>query len=111
MNGNARSRRRIAPAGAEHARVVFACPLCGARVSSSNVEAHLAKKHAETTQEQFRAALDAGLRSGAVRFELSGKTFHAVSGTELLLRERKTSKAGVRSVVQGGSPGLKKTRT
>lgn len=111
MSGNARARRPTARAGAEDARVVFACPLCSARVSSSNVEAHLAKKHAQTSQEQFRAALDAGLRSGAVRFELSGKTFHGVSGTQLLLRERKTSKTGVRSVVQGGSPGLKKGRT
>jgi hypothetical protein len=104
-------RRMTKSSGVDYTRATFLCPLCGSRVSSSKVQPHVAKWHPNTTEEEMRVAILGGLRAGSMRVELSGKSFRATSGTDLIARERMTNKLGVVRMVQGGAPGLKKTRT
>lgn len=91
-------------------RATFLCPVCGHRTSSTAIERHLAKLHPELSREELLGSLEASLREGVARLEVSGQRFKGVTGTKLLAEARKSGRR-VRHVVHAGSPGLKKSRS
>ena len=97
--------------GEDYTRASFVCPLCGQRTTSSSVDRHRAKAHPELDKARYLEALRQGLKGGNVRFELSGKSFEAVTGTKVMAEVRKTHKGGVAKMYRAGAPGLKKART
>jgi hypothetical protein len=105
-SGSARTRIKL-----DFTRASFICPLCSLRTSSERIDQHRALHHAELTEAGYLAELRLALQAGGVRFELSGRAETGSSGTKLVAEASRTEKAGVRLVVLGGSPGLRKRRS
>lgn len=96
---------------AHFTRASFICPLCNQRTTSERLAQHRAFQHAELTDAEYLDQLQRRLRAGEVRFELTGRTEAGVTGTQLITKASQIEKVGVRQMVPGGSPGLKKKRS
>jgi len=82
------------------------CPLCNKKLWYSSANSHRKAKHRNTSAKQFEKLLIESIQSGRIipkhysDSNIPGNKIN--SGTQKLVKEKRTNKLGIRSLVRGG---------